>query len=84
MKRIFTKLKKLFPDKIVTVKCDYWYHGTMPKNRFKESVVYKVYVSDYNFPDSSHNFSPDFNTVLKLEEYLKQNVEGYDKATTKK
>jgi len=74
MKRIINKLIKL--------------HGSIPyifisrdikkHNSYQIEEVYKVYMSDYVYKDGRRHFTPEFNTIKELEEYLKQNVEGYE------
>lgn len=80
MKRIINKLIKL--------------HGSIPyifidntikkHNSYQIEEVYKVYMSGYVYKDGRQNFTPEFNTLKELEEYLKQNVEGYKRITKRK
>ena len=74
MKRIINKLIKL--------------HGSIPyiyinnyikkHSCFQIEKIYRVYMSNYVYKDGREHFTPEFNTLKKLEEYLKQNVEGYE------
>lgn len=74
MKRIINKLIKL--------------HGSIPyivisrdikkHSHLQIEETYQLYMSNYVYKDSKIHFTPEFNTLKELEEYLKQNVEGYE------
>jgi len=75
MKKIINKLIKLHGSK------NYIYINNAIKKHSHLSKIeelYQVYMSDYVYKDGRQNFTPEFNTLKELEEYLKQNVEGYE------
>lgn len=75
MKRIINKLIKLHGSK------NYIYINNAIKkysHLSKIEEVYQVYISNYVYKDDRVHFTPEFNTLKELEEYLKQNVEGYE------
>jgi hypothetical protein len=75
MKRIINKLIKLHGSK------NYIYINNAIKKHShlsKIEEVYQVYMSNYVYKDGRVHFTPEFNTLKELEEYLKQNVEGYE------
>lgn len=74
MKKIINKLIKLYGS------IPYILIGRDIKKHSHRQIeeVYQVYISDYVYKDGRVHFTPEFNTLKELEEYLKQNVEGYE------
>lgn len=75
MKRIINKLIKLHGSR------NHIYIDNVIKkynHLSKIRELYQVYISDYVYKDGRVHFTPEFNTLKELEEYLKQNVEGYE------
>lgn len=66
MKRIYNKLKKLFPDIYVIIRYEI--------NIYKEE--YSVYIND-NESIWKHNWSDTFSTLEDLENHLKEHIENY-------
>lgn len=81
MKRIIQRLIKLYGS------ISYIYIEKAVKKHshsLEIEEIYQIYMSDYIYKDGKRHFTPHFDTIEELEEYLKENVEGYNKASTKK
>lgn len=74
MKRILNKLIKLYSNiSYITVT------RSMKKHSHLSEMIetYQVYMSDYKFTENNTHFTPEFNTLKELEQYLKENVTNY-------
>ena len=69
MKRIYNKLKKLFPNDIVLIT-----HSLKKYSTHEEQEEYQIYINSNIYP---YNWNPEFNNLEDLETHLKEKIKGY-------